>query len=309
MRNLTLEDVKIKLSGGDAAAIAVTNNTNAKIENCTVRGTITADSGRAAGMVVNNNGIISNSTVDATITAQSDAVGFVWQANDTITSCAAKVTVTSKNGKAAGFITNNNGSTITACKVEAASPADETDSTKAATDDRTNTTAQLAQITAQGDAAGFANSNTGTIKRCIAKVALASTNGAIAGFVNGASGGSINSCAVTGTISITQNATVITTAGFFTNGWAAIKDCFTTVKPLKEDTKMLYGFGSNPTNSNVQNCGYVTAGSSTETVATQYPVIDWSKALDENGVPSETNWPGKVTTSTQATPENASSAA
>ena len=309
VRNLTLEDVKIKLSGGDAAAIAVTNNTNAKIENCTVRGTITADSGRAAGMVVNNNGIISNSTVDATITAQSDAAGFVWQANDTITSCAAKVTVTSKNGKAAGFITNNNGSTITACKVEAASPADETDSTKAATDDRTNTTAQLAQITAQGDAAGFANSNTGTIKRCIAKVALASTNGAVAGFVNGASGGSISSCAVTGTISITQNATVITTAGFFTNGWAAIKDCFTTVKPLKEDTKMLYGFGSNPTNSNVQNCGYVTAGSSTETVATQYPVIDWSKALDENGVPSETNWPGKVTTSTQATSETASSAA
>ena len=106
VRNLTLENVKIKLSGGDAAAIAVTNNTNAKIENCTVRGTITADSGRAAGMVVNNNGIISNSTVDATITAQSDAAGFVWQANGTITSCAAKVTVTSKNGKAAGFITN-----------------------------------------------------------------------------------------------------------------------------------------------------------------------------------------------------------
>ncbi len=312
VRNLTLEDVKIKLSGGDAAAIAVTNNTNAKIENCTVKGTITADSGKAAGMVVNNNGIISNSTVDATITAQSDAAGFVCQSSGAteITSCTAKVTVTSKNGKAAGFITNNNGSTITACKVEAASPADETDSTKAATDDRTDKNTQLAQITAQGNAAGFANSNTGTINRCIAKVALASTGGATAGFVNDASGGSINSCAVTGTISVTQNATAGTTAGFFTsNSWPVITNSFTTIKPLKADTTLVFGFGQNPANKNVQNCGYATAGSSTATVATQYPVIDWSKALDENGVPSETDWPGKVTTSTQATPETASPAA
>lgn len=304
VRNLTLTDVKINLTSGNAAAIAVTNNTGATIENCTVQGTIASQNGSTAGMVSTNNGTITNSTFDGSITAKGgDAAGFVNTSVGTITSCTAKVNVTASSWDkmVAGFANTVNGGTITACKVEAMTPTDVDDSTKAATDDKTDSAAQLAQIVGKGNAAGFANTSTATITRCITKVNLKSTGGELAGFVNTPSGGSIASCAVTGIMDFAgrSGATSGNSAGFFSSEvWPTIKDCFTAVTATSQTPKatLVYGFSPIPNNPNLTNCGYITAGSAeyNAQAGTQYYSIDWSKALDENNVPSETGWPDKI---------------
>lgn len=179
-------------------------------------------------------------------------------------------------------------------------PADVDDSTKAATDDKTDSAAQLAQIVGNGGAAGFVNNTTATITRCIVKAALQSSGGQLAGFANTPDGGEIVSCAVTGTMVVDgRNGTAGNSAGFSSadDKWISITNCFTAVTAISQtNSTLMYGFSPNPSNQNLTNCGYITAGSadSNAQAGTQYYSIDWSKALDENNVPSETDWPGNI---------------
>ena len=90
-------------ANGDAALLALTNQ--GTIEDCSVSGTVTAQNGKAAGLVLSNAGsaVIRRCRVDGTVTASGNAAGGVLQNNGRIERCAVSSTVASQDGVASGM--------------------------------------------------------------------------------------------------------------------------------------------------------------------------------------------------------------
>lgn len=115
LSGLILTQADVTVANGDAALLALTNQ--GTIEDCSVSGTVTAQNGKAAGLVLSNAGsaVIRRCRVDGTVTAFGNAAGGALQNNGRIERCAVSSTVTSQNGMASGMSVQVSGVILNSC--------------------------------------------------------------------------------------------------------------------------------------------------------------------------------------------------